>query len=254
MPDIDTRSLSQGWLEALALTAGAPGNELMNLVVTIRADENGEVDEEANVRAAVDAALADQDMASIRTVAGTIFPVTMWNPARPRAELRTRYLRAFPRIRRNRKNRRGTYFQRLISYPSADPPGFDQLNQVIQTYVNGNHRRSALQGSLIVPEADLNDARQQGFPCMQQIAFIPDGEAGTLHIVGFYPLQYLFERAYGNYLGLINLGKFMAHEMQLRFAAMSCVSVVAALEVPEARVAHLLQLREEHEELEHEQA
>lgn len=245
MPEINSRSISGAWLDALSATATAPGNELQNLIVTVEADEHGDVEENPEVRAAVDAALSNQEMASVRTVAGTIFPASMWNPTRPSEELFARYKRAFPRIRRHRKNRRGTYFQRLIAYPSFDPPGFNQLDQVIKTYLNGNHRRSALQGSLIVPSLDLNDARQQGFPCMQQIAFVPNGVRNTLHIIGFYPLQYLFERAYGNYLGLINLGQFMAHYMQLRFAAMSCVSVIAALEIAEVHIEALLRLRQE---------
>ena len=39
--------------------------------------------------------------------------------------------------------------------------------------------------------------------------------------------QYMFERAYGNYLGLCNLGRFMAHEMGLKLDSMTCIATPA---------------------------
>ena len=44
-----------------------------------------------------------------------------------------------------------------------------------------------------------------------------------LAVTGFYPTQYMFERAYGNYLGLCRLGNFMAHEMELRLSQVVCI-------------------------------
>jgi len=152
-------------------------------------------------------------------------------------------MRAFPKIRKHPANRRGTYFQRLIQYPSANGEGFNQLNQIIETYLGGNHRRSALQASVLVPSRDLNNARQLGFPCMQQVAFVPEAASGTLHVVGFYPHQYLFERAYGNYLGLVRLGRFVAQEMHLTLTAMTCVSTVADLEVSVQKLRPILRLQ-----------
>jgi hypothetical protein len=252
MPDITSTSITDAWLDALELTSAAPGHEILNLNVTVSGLADGGPNEDANIRVALDATLVAEDMATVQTVASTIFPNSMWSPTRPKEALFDRYMRVFPRIRRYPKNRRGTYFQRLIHYPTADVNGFNQLRHVAETYLNGNHRRSALQGSVIVPELDLNNARQQGFPCMQQVAFVPDPQAETLHIVGFYPLQYLFERAYGNYLGLIHLGRFMAHEMHLTLAAMTCVTTIAVLEVSAQKVAPLLELR--HQELVEEHA
>jgi len=44
-------------------------------------------------------------------------------------------------------------------------------------------------------------------------------------------MQYLFERAYGNYLGLKRLGEFMAHEMSLRLERVICIAAVGKLDV-----------------------
>jgi hypothetical protein len=49
-----------------------------------------------------------------------------------------------------------------------------------------------------------------------------------LCITGYYPKEYIFDRGYGNYLGLCRLGQFMANEMGLELAQMTCFVGVAA--------------------------
>jgi len=46
----------------------------------------------------------------------------------------------------------------------------------------------------------------------------------------FYATQQVFNKAYGNYLGLCRLGNFMAHEMDLKFSRMNCFIGVAKLD------------------------
>jgi hypothetical protein len=43
-----------------------------------------------------------------------------------------------------------------------------------------------------------------------------------LNVVGFYPMEYIYDRGYGNYLGLCRLGQFMAREMGLILVQMTC--------------------------------
>jgi hypothetical protein len=108
---------------------------------------------------------------------------------------------------------------------------FNQLEFVISAFRSGTRRRSALQCSILAPQLDLNATPFQGFPCMQQVAFIPEGKDG-LRISALYPMHYLWARAYGNYLGLIHLGQFMAKEMNLNLnlKAMTCIALVAKLD------------------------
>jgi thymidylate synthase len=242
MPEIESDSISDVWSSAVVLATKTRGHEVMNLNATVTGLDRGGPDENAEMRSLLDEMLSAAEMASVETVANTIFPNSLWNPRRPKEELFARYMKAFPKIRRHPANRRGTYFERMINYPSGNGEKFNQLKQVIETYLAGNHRRSALQASVIIPWKDLNNARQQGFPCMQQVAFVPTTAAGTLMVVGFYPHQYLFERAFGNYLGLIRLGRFVAHEMQLTLSAMTCVSTIADLEVSARAIAPILEL------------
>jgi hypothetical protein len=106
------------------------------------------------------------------------------------------------------------YFERLINYPDAPRDG-NQLEHLIGIYEEGVMRKSAYQASISLPKKDLTSQRQQGFPCLQQIALDPDRRRGALGITAFYGTQYIFERAYG---------AFLAAEMGLRLERMTCIA------------------------------
>lgn len=72
-----------------------------------------------------------------------------------------------------------------------------------------------MQVSIYDPPRDHNGSGQGGFPCLQQISF-GWNDRGGLVVSAYYPTEWIFNRGYGNYLGLCQLGAFMAHEMQLR--------------------------------------
>ena len=74
---------------------------------------------------------------------------------------------------------------------------------------------------------DHTNQRRRGFPCLQQVAFAPTGDDG-LAVTGFYAKQHMYERAYGNYLRLCRLGRFMAHEMGLTLSQVVCIATPAA--------------------------
>ena len=83
--------------------------------------------------------------------------------------------------------------------------------------------RSALQAAIFDPTKDHTNQRMRGFPCLQQVAFAPQGADGLM-VTGLYATQYIFERAYGNYLGLCRLGRFMAQEMGKQLTQVTCVA------------------------------
>jgi len=66
---------------------------------------------------------------------------------------------------------------------------------------------------------------------MQQLSFHPESN-GRLRVSALYPMHYLWARAYGNYLGLIDLGRFVAAGMGLTLSTMTCIAIVAKLEEP----------------------
>lgn len=194
------------------------GNEISGLSITIKGfDNNNNVKEDETIRKKLDLALKNKGMQPISTVANTIFPVNLWNPELDRSELYKRYSRILPQLKKCPQNRKGIYFNRMINY---DDNGFNQLNKIIEFYKSGNHRRSAFQASIWDPKRDMVNQRMRGFPCMQHLVF--SCVQNRIVVIAFYATQYIFERAYGNFLGLCNLGKFMSHELQLPLHEVKC--------------------------------
>ena len=221
---IEEDNLSVAWAKAFLRVVEA--GEIAPLTVVIRGFDNGKPAEMTTIRKLLDNALGSEEKASsCHTVANTIFPISLWNPLADRQELYERYLRIMPRVLRNRRNKYGVYFQRLIAFGhnGADDRGVNQLEHVIQTWRNGNHRRTALQAAIFDPYSDHTNQRQRGFPCLQQVSFAQQGKDG-FGITGFYATQYIFERAYGNYLGLCRLGSFMAQEMDRQLTQVTCIA------------------------------
>lgn len=225
---IEEHNLSVAWAKVFlrVLQAG----EISPVVVAVKDVGNDGPAEIPEIRNALDEQLvADGKGLSVNTVANTIFP-SMWNPSADRQELYERYRRILRRLRKHSGNRYGLYFQRLISY-GADKNGeggVNQLEHIIQTWHKGNHRRTALQAGLFDPLSDHTHQPVRGFPCLQQVSFARSGDSG-LSITGYYATQYVVERAYGNYLGLCRLGRFMAREMGLSFNQMVCIATPVQL-------------------------
>lgn len=122
-------------------------------------------------------------------------------------------------------NRHGTYFRRFTAFGASE---VNQIEHVLTTWKKGNHRRSALQLAVFDPERDHVHNRQRGFPCLHQVAIVP-GADGGLSLTAFYATQLVFEKAYGNYLGLANLGAFLATELGMQLTSITCVASVAIL-------------------------
>ena len=221
---VEEDNLSVAWARAFLRVVDA--GETAPLIVAIRGFDDGEPAEVVPIRGLLDAAL-DVNAAglSCSEVANTIFPISLWNPNADRQLLYERYLKILPRVRKHQRNRYGVYFERLVAFGNDShlPGGVNQLEHIIDTWHSGNHRRTALQAAILEPRKDHTNQRQRGFPCLQHVAFAPAGADG-LSVTGFYATQYIFERAYGNYLGLSRLGRFMAHEMGRQLTQVTCVA------------------------------
>ena len=223
---IEEANLSVAW--AKALLSVMDKSEIAPLTVVIRGFDCGQPSELASIRDLLDNTLAAESKPphSCQEVANTIFPETLWNPEADRQQLYDRYRRVMPRVLRYSRNRYGVYFQRLIAFcyrRDGEGDVVNQLEQVIETWNRGNRRRSALHAAIFDPYNDHTHQPLRGFPCLQQVAFAPDGSDG-LTVTGFYATQYIFERAYGNYLGLCRLGRFMAQEMGMQLTQVTCVA------------------------------
>lgn len=222
-------NLSAVWSEVFIHIIDHPGTQIAPLVLSITGfDERGVAAEDADVRCALDTALALEDQYSTEDVAYTIFPQRLWTMSRgDRKTLFKFYRMAFPAYRAaNRSlNRKGLYFERLVNYGRGPKDG-NQLEWILSQY-EGRHavRKSMLQASVFDPEHDHVPDAQISFPCLQQVSFVPS-PAGLV-VNAFYATQQVFNKAYGNYLGLAQLGAFMAHEMKIPLVR---VNVMAGIE------------------------
>lgn len=222
-------NLSHAWARAFLATLEKGGDTRHPSVVMINNLDVGLPLEDMNIRNRLDQELRKHDLNLCHTVSNTIFPLSMWREDSPNdlIDLFNRYEKAWSGIKKCPANRNGVYFRRLTNYQpkNSTANAVNQLQHVIDTYRSGNHRKSALQASIFDPTRDHSNQRQKGFPCMQQIAFTPLPN-DKFSITGIYATQLQFEKAYGNYLGLYWLGRFMAKHLGLTLTQVICMSTV----------------------------
>ncbi|MGB3976340.1 MAG: thymidylate synthase [bacterium] len=232
---IEGRNLSVVWAKAFLAVYDGGGSIHYPFCISIQGFEDNCPVESSEVMRALDAALAghEKHKCSIDETAATIFPVRRPYKTDPesRQSIYSWYLDGMiPRLKkRSRLNRYGTYFERMIAFEGingSEKVRINQLEHIIGFWnerksQNMGVRRSAMQVSCFDPARDHTRQPQRGFPCLQQIGFCYDKSGGLL-VSAFYPTQYIFDRAYGNYLGICQLGAFMARSMDLELTNFTC--------------------------------
>ena len=223
---IVAHNLSVAWVEALNQVRRLPKYSAMHLVVRI-ADPASEVGE---IRLLADQLLERGRVQPIEAVRNTIFPAAYARRFPQPAALADYYRSQYPTIKRvSKKNRRGTYFGRMVSYPLGDE-SFDQLTDRVEKLTAqqaGSHKSSMYELNIWRP-GDLPTGT--GFPCMTFMSFHLDN--GRLYLTAHYRNQFLVERAYGNYLGLAQLQCYIARAVGLEVAELMVVAGHATVDTP----------------------
>lgn len=229
------QNLSVAWARAFL---GMLDNSISDsLTLTIKGIEGDMPDEDSQIREQLDGVLRRLEIPTVAQTALAIVPYKQWlRLGKPTIEkLADHYLKQLlPRLKAlSTKNRLGTYFERLVCYTGVrhkdgqqEIRTVNQLSHVISIWKKraekgGRPRQSALQLACFDPAKDHTGSALAGFPCLQQIS-LTYAEEGTLEINGYYPTQYIFDRAYGNYLGLCQLGLVIAYELGVRFTGLTC--------------------------------
>ncbi|HLP90425.1 MAG TPA: hypothetical protein VK184_17800 [Nostocaceae cyanobacterium] len=226
---ISETNLSHAWGKAFLHTLNY--GEISPLIISVSGFRNGEPEEDLDIRHILDNTLKAHKEQVVHTVANTICPAN-YRRKLNREEFFNTYLKILDKVKTlaKSKNRRGIYFERLIAFGSDTNSG-NQLEFIISQYKSRKEvRRSMLQASIFDPKRDHITSAQLGFPCLQHLSFVPNNKKETLSLNAFYATQQIFQKAYGNYLGLCRLGDFMAREMGLKFNKMNCFIGVEKLE------------------------
>lgn len=240
---IQADTVSAAWYEAVTAMRAIAEHKAFHLIVTI----NDPVAEDEVTRHEVDKLLANLGLQTVETVANTIMPTGLAAVCQTHEQLVEKYRASYPVIRRFKKNSWGTYFGRLIAYPLGSdkhPAPFDQLGPVIKA-LRGERVIGANYETALVTAEDAAEPSEnvdpailihhptrgrhgRGGPCLSNVAFQREGN--QVHAVAHYRSHYLLERAYGNYLGLGHLVRYVAQQADLEVGRLTVVAGYAQIE------------------------
>ncbi len=158
-------------------------------------------------------------------VAYTIFPFRLYRAgSTTRASLYRKYWRYFRWTRTMEHSGWGTYFERMIRYPTAHGD-IDQLGSIID---NINNRETVYGSSfvIIIPSPDRDINRIMGAPCLNYITIQVENTEPrrTVNLLAVYRNHDFRARAYGNYLGLCKLIEYISFETNSNVGILTCVS------------------------------
>ena len=224
--------LSRAWSQLFLRALDGVGTKVPSLFLSVTGfGADGAPIECPAVRHALDKLLQRKDETDVEGVAFAIFPQRIWAMAHgDRAKFFNLYCRVFPRYQAMKRsaNGRGMYFERLVKYGRGPCEG-NQLEWILSEYGRRKGvRTSLLQATTFDPERDHVKSAQLGFPCLQQISFVATDD--ELVVNAFYATQQIFNKSYGNYLGLARLGAFVAHELDRRLVRLNVMVGLAKLE------------------------
>lgn len=234
-------NVSAAWVQGLEALLDV-GGEAVNLTVAI----DDPATELPAVRAEVDALIDERrrtkkGVQRVSTVANTIFPQSLYVErlgADAEAHLYEMERRSRPVTRR--RNNRGNYFERMVAWPGPDGQTFNQLDHAItrlrRLREQGKQRGNQFEVGLASPADEAmampvavpgRDRQTIGFPCLSHVSL--SLQKGVVHMSAMYRNHEFVERAYGNYVGLGRLLRFVAHQSGWPMGELTCVSASVTL-------------------------
>jgi thymidylate synthase len=165
---------------------------------------------------------------SQKHVANTIFPQTFFSNGISRPRLYEKYRRFSNRPRKERRHGWGTYFGRMIEYPAPNDSNIDQLGIIIDN-IRSRPKNYGSSYAIVIPCPHKDLRRIRGAPCLNYITIQtentpdPNGKK-IINMLAVYRNHNFTERAYGNYLGLCDLMKYITNETYSQIGALTCIS------------------------------
>lgn len=224
---MDATSVSDAWLRACQLVRTAPAHTVYYLFVRIR----NPLQRRREIDRPYDAFCQAHQLPCIEGVAATIFPEAFYR-FHCRGDT-AKLFGGFEQYRRkvaiiSRKHLGFSYFERLIHW---QPVGASPINQ-LKTFIARMRRyRRSYEAwyyyPLIDPTRDLRKIR--GGPCLSAVDLKYERETNRLHLFAFYRDHDFESKAFGNYLGLSHLLRFLCEQVEAEVGALHCISLRAYL-------------------------
>jgi len=173
-------------------------------------------------------ALNHEDVIEPNKVAYTIFPFKLYQPGlTTRERLHRGYWMYFRKTRHMAHSAWGTYFERMIRYPS--PKGdIDQLSSIIDN-INSRTTNYCAAHVMIIPEPHRDINKIMGAPCLNYLTVQVENpclqtDRKTISLLAVYRNHDFRSRAYGNYLGLCKLLQYIVSETNSNLGMITCLS------------------------------
>jgi thymidylate synthase len=228
---IAARNVSEAWVFAACQVNEQPSHEAFHLAVIID-DPLKEILEVHNGIDEFYSQDSEKYKYRVGSVSNTIFPINIAKRSKNVEELCTRYRTLYPRLRRLRINRRGTYFGRLVELHNEHDQFLTMLKKL-----NGEHIFSA-NYELQIYIATRDAKKNRGFPCLSFCSLQRDHN--SLHMMAYYRSQCMISRAYGNYLGLGRLLWYSAMQSNLQVGTLTVIAGRAYIDGSQASIKPLL--------------
>jgi hypothetical protein len=213
---IEANDVSEAWL-GMARCVLANGKEVRNLVVAI-ADP---VSVDPVVHAAVEDFCRSRRLLTPKHVAYTIFPEGLAR-ARTASQLFDVYNRRrgfFDCV----KTGWGTYFRRMTCY-EGQRGRENQLDRIIHA-VNSRKACHRAAYTVVIQQPGRESVRPRGAPCLNYLAVqMEPGQPRTMSLLAVYRNHDVVERAYGNFIGLGWLLRFLCRETGSCVGGLTCMS------------------------------
>lgn len=202
---IQASSSIDAWKHCSQRILDAERHELDNLVVEITSSES--MQEQALWAKACNPKKFHRTGDCTRHVANTLFPLGLYDACE---KDRPSFYSYYERIFNAAKNKSwGTYFQRMISFGKGFHDGqVNQLENVIGALKGGSPQRHFIHVHTTGAHIESN-VRPMGAPCWQYGEFTRSRIAGQVDLVAVYRNQDYFNKAFGNFIGLIRLLDFV---------------------------------------------
>lgn len=237
-------NVSTAWLSGLDALLGTPHADAVNLTVAI----DDPTAENKGIRRVLDEFNGERrrrkrsSVELVSTVANTIFPAAWY--AEHLGEDAEEHLYEMERVARpvdRRRNKSGWYFGRMVAWPGPNGE-FNQLDHAVRRLRtarrNGHQRGNAYEVGIASPDDEAiavpimvggKDRRTRGFPCLSHMSF--SLQEGVVHLSAVYRNHDFISRAYGNYLGLGRVLRFVAQQSGFPVGELTCLSSSATAEV-----------------------